>query len=140
VSSEAEFHRPGRVRRLALLVVAVTYFGISGALVRAAENAAERILEGKKLFEGRCGFCHLPGGTGTIMLAGRLGKNRSLLAERTDLTAAYIRKVTRVGINGMPPHNRIELPDSELDLIVSYLTRPTSARTAEKAGSTGGAP
>jgi len=74
------------------------------------------------------------------MLARRLGKERSLLAERTDLTAPYIQKITRVGINSMPPHNRIEVPDSELDLIAIYLTRPASARTAGNAGSTGGTP
>jgi len=74
------------------------------------------------------------------MLARRLGRERSLLAERTDLTAGYIQKITRVGINSMPPHNRIELPDSELDLIAIYLTRPAAARAAEHAGSAGGTP
>lgn len=74
------------------------------------------------------------------MLARRLGKERSLLAERTDLTAAYIQKITRVGINSMPPHNRIELPDSELDLIAIYLTRPASARAGGNPGSSGQTP
>jgi len=69
-----------------------------------------------------------------------LGKDRSLLEERTDLSADYIKKITRVGINGMPPHNRIELPDSELDLIAIYLTRPASARGPDSAGSKGGTP
>ncbi len=65
------------------------------------------------------------------MLTRRLGKDRSLLEERTDLTVAYVKKITRVGINGMPPHNRIELPDPELDLIAFYLTRPASLRAAD---------
>jgi hypothetical protein len=67
-------------------------------------------------------------GTGTLMLAKRLGKDRALLESRTDLTPQYIQKITRVGINSMPPHTRIEVPDSELDLIATYLTRPASAR------------
>lgn len=119
------------------LVVAVSYLGIVGALTQAGDDAAEKIKEGQKLFEERCGFCHLPGGTGTIMLARRLGKDRSLLAERTDLTVESIEKITRVGINSMPPHNRIELPDGELDRIAIYLARPASVRIAEHR-STGG--
>jgi len=102
-------------------------------------DASQKVAEGKKLFHERCGYCHLQGGTGTIMLARRLGKDRSLLEERTDLSAEYIKKITRVGINGMPPHNRIELPDSELDLIAIYLTRPASERTPSGATTKGGA-
>ncbi len=63
------------------------------------------------------------------MLGRRLGNDRALLAERTDLTAAYVKKITRVGLNSMPPHTRIEVPDSELDLIAAYIARPASART-----------
>jgi mono/diheme cytochrome c family protein len=124
----------------ALIVLAGGYLGMAGGLARPAENAAQKIKEGQKLFEQRCGFCHLPGGTGTTMLARRLGKDRSLLGERTDLTAEYIEKITRVGINGMPPHNRIELPDAELELIAIYLTRPASARTGDTARSRSGTP
>ncbi len=94
-----------------------------------ADHSPQQIEEGNKLFHARCGYCHLAGGTGTIMLGRRLGNDRALLAQRTDLTAAYIKKITRVGINGMPPHTRIEVPDSELDLIAAYITRPASART-----------
>ena len=28
----------------------------------------------------------------------------------------------------MPPHTRIEVPDSELDLIAAFIARPASAR------------
>ena len=123
-----------------LLSASVTSLGVIGVSVRAADDSAQQVKQGKRLFEQRCGFCHLAGGTGTIMLARRLGKERSLLAERTDLTAPYIQKITRVGINGMPPQNRIEVPDSELDLIAIYLTRPAAARAAENAGSTSATP
>jgi mono/diheme cytochrome c family protein len=125
-------HRPFR---LAVLICSLV---IAGAISGAADDSAQKIEQGKRLFQERCGYCHLAGGTGTIMLARRLGRDRALLEERTDLSAAYIKKVTRVGINGMPPHNRIELPDSELDLIALYLTRPASLRAANP--SKGGTP
>jgi mono/diheme cytochrome c family protein len=122
------------------VVLAAAYLAMTGAVALRADDTEQKIKEGKQLFEQRCNVCHLPGGTGTTMLARRLGKGRSLLAERTDLTAAYIEKITRVGINGMPPLNRIELPDPELDLITIYLTRPASARAGNTSGSPGGTP
>jgi mono/diheme cytochrome c family protein len=99
------------------------------AQTKPAGDSAQSYAEGEKLFRARCGYCHLAGGTGTIMLGRRLGNDRALLAQRTDLSAEYVKKITRVGINGMPPHTRIEVPDSELDLIAAYLARPASART-----------
>ena len=129
---------PGCVTRLAVAAVAIVFLGSVAA--RAGEDSAQKLEEGKKLFHARCGYCHLVGGTGTIMLARRLGKDRSLLEERTDLSADYIKKITRVGINGMPPHNRIELPDSELDSIAIYLTRPASERRADADAAKGGTP
>jgi mono/diheme cytochrome c family protein len=140
VNREADTPLLGCMTKLALIAAAGGYLWAASVPSRAAADAAEEIKQGQKLFKERCGFCHLSGGTGTIMLARRLGKDRSLLAERTDLTVEYIQKITRVGMNGMPPHNRIELPDSELDLIAIYLTRPTSARSRDITGSTGGAP
>ena len=129
----------GCLTRLALFVAA-TCLAATCVTARGRDDSAQKLQDGKKLFHARCGYCHLAGGTGTIMLGRRLGKDRSLLEERTDLSAEYIKKITRVGINSMPPHNRIELPDSELDLIAAYLTRPASARTPDAAGSKGGTP
>jgi cytochrome c5 len=99
------------------------------AQTKPTADSAQSYAEGDKLFRARCGYCHLVGGTGTIMLGRRLGNDRALLAQRTDLTTAYVKKITRVGINGMPPHTRVEVPDNELDLIAAYLTRPASVRT-----------
>lgn len=99
---------------------------------KAPDASASKIAKGKALFNARCGYCHLAGGTGTLMLGRRLGKDKALLAARTDLSAEYIKKITRVGINSMPPHTRIEVPDSELDLIAAYLTRPESERGASE--------
>ena len=138
MSARMEGPLPGCMAKLLLLMVAAACIAAAGAKALAADDAAQKLEEGKQLFHARCGYCHLAGGTGTIMLARRLGKDRALLEERTDLKADYIKKITRVGINGMPPHNRIEVPDSELDSIASYLTRPASARVA--AGEKGGTP
>lgn len=130
---------PGCMAKFALIVVAGACLVGAAAMARARDDSAQKIEEGKKLFHERCGYCHLAGGTGTIMLGRRLGKDRSLLEERTDLNLEYIKKITRVGINSMPPHNRIELPDSELDLIATYLTRPASARASADPEPKGGA-
>lgn len=109
-------------------------FGVAHitAQEKAPDASASKIAEGKSLFNARCGYCHLAGGTGTLMLGRRLGKDKALLASRTDLSVAYIKKITRVGINSMPPHTRIEVPDSELDRIAAYLTRPESERGASE--------
>jgi len=110
----------------------------SASLARAARTGATRsddpstIEKGKALFHAKCGYCHLAGGTGTIMLGFRLGKDRALLENRTDLTTTYIEHVARSGIGSMPRLTRIEVPDSELKLIAAYLTRPASARGAAK--------
>jgi mono/diheme cytochrome c family protein len=83
---------------------------------------------GEILFVAHCGICHLQMGPGTIMLGRRLGPDHALLDERLDLDAAYIKQVVRVGIGGMPPQTRVDLPDAELDSVAAYLTRPASER------------
>ena len=99
---------------------------------RAGDDVPSNLEKGKTLFHAKCGYCHLAGGTGTIMLGFRLGKDKSLLENRTDLTATYIEHVARSGIGSMPRLTRIEVPDSDLKLIAAYLTRPASARDAAK--------
>jgi mono/diheme cytochrome c family protein len=116
----------------AVLMAAMIAFGVGhprAAQSKPDEGSAQKLEEGNKLFHARCGYCHLAGGTGTIMLGRRLGKDRALIEQRTDLAADYVKKITRVGINGMPPHTRIEVPDGELELIAAYLARPASVRT-----------
>ena len=106
-----------RVATLILLVCSIT-----APLAHAAVPEA-----GQELFERRCGVCHLRGQTGTNMLERRLGKERSLLAERSDLTAPYVRQVVRWGLVNMPRLTRVELPDSELEAVIAYLTRQRPA-------------
>lgn len=113
----------------AIAVALAATMAHAGATADAPQSKLE---QGKTLFHAKCGYCHLAGGTGTIMLGFRLGKDKALLENRTDLTADYIKHVARSGIGSMPRQTRIELPDSELDSIAAYLTRPTSARGAAK--------
>ena len=79
---------------------------------------------GAALFQDHCGLCHAAGGTGTFMLARRLGTERSLLADRTDLSAQYVTQVVRHGLQSMPRMTRVELTDAELAAIAAFLAAP----------------
>jgi mono/diheme cytochrome c family protein len=81
---------------------------------------------GKLAFKARCSKCHGESGTGTFMLARRLGKEKALLESRLDLTPEFIRHVVRNGIVSMPALTRIEVTDDELRAISNYLTKPHS--------------
>lgn len=91
--------------------------------VLAQDHPVAPASDGEALFLRKCGICHLEGGTGTMMLARRLGEDRALLARRSDLRPQYVETVVRRGINSMPTITRVELPDAELRAIVDYLTR-----------------
>ncbi|HUK02701.1 MAG TPA: cytochrome c [Steroidobacteraceae bacterium] len=92
-----------------------------------APRAAEPDISAEALYRQRCGICHLEGGTGTFMLARRLGADQALLAARHDLDPAFIRQVVRHGIVSMPRFSRVELPDAQLEMIVRYLAAPGPA-------------
>jgi len=96
--------------------------------VLAQDRPARSATEGETLFVRECGICHLEGGTGTMMLARRLGEDKALLHRRTDLPPQYVEAVVRRGINSMPTITRVELPDAELRAIVGYLTRAPAAQ------------
>jgi mono/diheme cytochrome c family protein len=83
--------------------------------------------EGLHAFHARCGFCHLERGTGTIMLGWRLGADKALLENRTDLDATYVRAIVRAGLRSMPALTRVEVTDGELDTIARYLAGPKPA-------------
>jgi mono/diheme cytochrome c family protein len=88
----------------------------------AAATLADEVAD-KQAFTARCAKCHAAAGTGTFMLGRRLGKDRAMLEQRTDLPPELIRHVVRNGIVSMPPLTRVEVTDAELDAIVRYLTR-----------------
>jgi mono/diheme cytochrome c family protein len=96
---------------------------VAGGASRAADAAqGDSIEQGKAAFTHRCAMCHREGQTGTFVLARRLGKEKSLLEQRTDLQPAYIRVVVRQGLVNMPRLSRVEMPDPDLDAVIAYLT------------------
>ena len=84
--------------------------------------------DGEALFSNRCGACHLEGGMGTNlvrkqqMMAGN-GPEAGLLANRDDLTIAYVKTVVRQGKNAMPAQTKVDLTDAELDAVADYLAK-----------------
>jgi mono/diheme cytochrome c family protein len=104
--------------RLAALILLI---GASTATF-AADNTP-----GKDLFHNRCGLCHLQGGTGTFMLGRRLGPDNALLEARKNLRADYVEAIVRNGLMSMPRFTRVELTDSELKQIATYLSAPKPA-------------
>jgi cytochrome c5 len=79
--------------------------------------------DGEKTFNDNCGICHGAPEFATAVLARRVGDERSVLAERSDLTEAYVRVIARNGLVAMPPMTRGDVSDSDLDAIVKYLTQ-----------------
>ena len=98
-----------------------------GALLAAQAATAADIASGQRLFVRKCALCHASGGTGSLMLERRLGPERAVLAERTDLQPAYIGAIVRTGLNSMPALTRVEVTDAQLDDVAAYLTRPRPA-------------
>ncbi|MBU6395639.1 MAG: c-type cytochrome [Sphingomonadales bacterium] len=82
--------------------------------------------DGKTLFEVHCGYCHLTGGMGTNLLTKQrmmMGEtpDKGLLANRTDLTADYVKSVVRMGKGAMPGQTKVDVTDAELDAVARYL-------------------
>jgi len=97
--------------------------------MRDAMPAGDRLSTGRDgaaLFSNRCGSCHLAGGMGTNLLtkqrvAAGQPPESGLLANRSDLTADYVKAVVRNGKVAMPPLSRVEVTDAELESIAGYL-------------------
>ncbi|RLA00073.1 MAG: cytochrome c [Gammaproteobacteria bacterium] len=87
--------------------------------------AAEPEMPGKKVFNKWCIHCHAAGNDypGTWKLSLRLGKEKSVLAERKDLNSEYIKYIVRNGFGGMPLFRRIEISDDELNALTNYLVK-----------------
>jgi mono/diheme cytochrome c family protein len=115
------------MRARTILVVVATLTACSATPAFAEESTRRGVgeLSGKQLFDARCGACHYVGGGGTLMLAKRLGKEKSLLEERKDLLPLYVRTVARQGVGSMPWFTRTELPDADLNAIADYLSAPS---------------
>jgi len=119
---------------LLCLAVASGALGQPDAALPSQEN--ESASSGEALFLRECGMCHLPGGTGTMMLSRRLGAGKALIAERGDLPPQYVGMVVRRGVNSMPTITRVELPDAELHAIIDYLTGERAQQAGRNSGPT----
>ena len=97
----------------------------AGPSIALAQGAAQApaALEGKQLFDRRCGMCHNASGMGTGLLARRVPSGQSELEKRQNLPAAYIISAARTGIGNMPPITRGDVSDAELAKIAAYLAR-----------------
>ena len=102
------------------MIRALIALALAGAVTTPAVAAQPN---GEALFKRECAICHLKDGTGTFMLARRLGDDSALIAERKNLTVPYVKRIVRYGINSMPRFTRAELPDPDLDAVATYLTR-----------------
>jgi len=87
--------------------------------------------DGKGLFEAKCSLCHAGFAPGTISLGQRLGKDRAVLTDRTDLDASYVTAVVRSGLGTMPPFTRVDLNDEQLAKVAAYLSAPKRKGRAE---------
>ena len=98
-------------------------------MLRPEAPAGDRLKpggDGKVLFEVHCGYCHLLGGMGTNLLTKQrmmMGEtpDKGMLANRTDLTAVYVKSVVRMGKGAMPAQTRVDVTDAELEAVSKYL-------------------
>jgi mono/diheme cytochrome c family protein len=119
-----------RRRVRALHIVVAVLAAAATAPARAAEGSV--IARGRAAYTHRCAMCHREGNgnTGTFILARRLGKDKSVIEQRTDLQPAYIRQVVRSGLVNMPRLSRVEMPDTDLDAVIAYLVAPKASSKA----------
>lgn len=95
--------------------------GLAGVAV-AQSGPAPTEPAAQAIYERECALCHAPGGTGTRMLARRLGEAEAVLAgRRGELDPRYVRQVVRTGIGSMPAITRVEVTDAELEAIAEWL-------------------
>ena len=112
------------------IVVALLAAAATAPAAKAAEDSV--IARGQAAYTHRCAMCHREGNgnTGTFILSRRVGKDKSVIEQRTDLQPAYIRQVVRSGLVNMPRLSRVEMPDTDLDAVIAYLVAPKASSKA----------
>jgi len=88
-------------------------------------NLGAEPASGRHIFDQWCVHCHAagPANAGTVSLSRSRGADYSILTDRIDLTAAYIKVVVRTGIKQMPSFRLLEISDEELESLANYLTQ-----------------
>lgn len=83
---------------------------------------------GKQTYELFCAGCHNAGEghAGTMKLTLLKGEENSVITDRTDLNADYIRFVVRDGLLEMAPFRPTDISDSELDSLIQYILSDAS--------------
>jgi mono/diheme cytochrome c family protein len=78
---------------------------------------------GKAVFEKHCSHCHAPGPShpGTLMLSVTRGEAFSVLEQRRDLSADYVKMIVRHGQKTMPGFKPTTITHPELDALAGYL-------------------
>jgi mono/diheme cytochrome c family protein len=102
-----------------------------------ARNASPRSTEmprpaAGKIYGKWCSDCHsTASGPGSVALQRRYqGAVPSILDQRTDLTADYVRAAVRNGISFMPSFRKTEISDAELTLLADYLAPAPGTKRA----------
>lgn len=94
---------------------------------------------GKQTYELFCAGCHNAGEghAGTMQLALLKGEEKSVITDRDDLNAEYIRFVVRDGLLEMAPFRPTDISDSELDSVIQYILSDASKANASTKSSVG---
>ncbi|MBQ0799506.1 MAG: cytochrome c [Porticoccaceae bacterium] len=89
----------------------------------AADVNATDLKTGQQIYTLYCSACHNPGEghAGTMKLALLKGEENSVITERSDLNAEYIRFVVRDGLLEMAPFRPTDINDGELDSLIQYI-------------------
>jgi mono/diheme cytochrome c family protein len=105
--------------RTSFATVAIALSALAGAA------QAQDLQAGANVFANNCLGCHAatPGNIGTMVLAKRLGKEQSVLDQRTNLDPAFLGAVVRYGMGIMPGFRATEISDDELKNLTAYLAR-----------------
>lgn len=87
----------------------------------AASSDSERI------YNQKCGVCHAAGKMypGYTRLKAR-GMQQPTLAERIDLNKDFVKYIARKGLGSMPMFTPIQLSDSDLEAIATWLTEKST--------------
>ena len=89
------------------------------------ERTAE-VPSGDVIYAHYCGHCHNDGDghPGTMRLAIRLSPAQSVIQQRENLPAAYIKQVVRNGLGMMPAFRPTEISDNELNTLAAFIAQP----------------